>query len=282
MIARHYKAKKIAVIIKAIEGFDKRLPTGVNTIKAQAPNSQEVLGRNIQKALKAFAESVLAEQPHESVLRYLILLKEFGAANFAYASRKGETFAVTINGESFELTGAATSVYVDTNTWEKAFYSALVLRDGAAIETLALVDETVFTHANIKCDQFDLALVQMFQGLFIGDVDVGDLLENALLAADPDKIDSGRRPYVSHILLPLLSVYRCIYSPDAENEFNEAMRAALEKHKAYWKKDNYEIRGWISLPLMAAAAHAYDQKGYQLNFETDYIPNWLVTRDFTL
>ena len=275
MIERHYTPKKIELVIRDIEKFENLLPVGINTIKTK--NSGTVLGNSIQDALKAFSRAIMAELDHEKIVRYLTILKELGAANFAYVMRIEEPFAVTIDGDTFELTGAHKTDYVDTGTWEKAFYSAVILRDMAAIEVLNAVDETVFFNANLKCDRFDLALVNLMQGLFAPDADIGALLEAALKA---DDIDQGRLRYANKILLPLLTVYRCIFTPDAEAEFNTAMRDALKQHKDYWKRDKYDKQGWISLPLMAAAVIAHDHKGYQLEFETDYIPNWLVEHDF--
>ncbi|MBH0059417.1 immunity 49 family protein [Pseudoalteromonas sp. SWXJZ94C] len=275
MIERHYKETHMELVIKDINKFEKRIPRKINTIKNK--NSGEVLGSSIQDALAGFADSVVAEFDHSEQLRYLMLLKEFGTANFEFVMRVGETFPVTIDGETFELTGARKTDYVDNDEWLNAYYSAVILRDRPAIHSLREVDEIVFLNANLKCNTFDLAVVNVMQNLFTGGVDMGDLLEKALLADDPD---DDRLPYSYHTLLPLIAVYRCIFTPDAEAEFNSEMRDAVEKHKAFWKKDSYEKQGWISLPLIAAAAFAYDRKGYKLDFETDYIPNWLVTGEF--
>ncbi|MEL0633681.1 immunity 49 family protein [Pseudoalteromonas carrageenovora] len=162
----------------------------------------------------------------------------------------------------------------------KVFYAAITLRDKKAIEQLIQVPKSVFDNANISADAFDTALINLMKGLFEPEANMGDLLEAALIAADPNAIASGRRSYVQNILLPLLPVYRCIYTTNAQDEFNEAMVEALEAHKKYWKKDKREQQGWISLLLIAAASHAYDLKGYQLTVETDYIPVFLVKNDF--
>ena len=275
MIERHYKETHMQLVMEGIEEFEDLLPVGINTIKTK--NSGEVLGGAIQDALKAFSRAIMAELDHEKIVRYLTILKELGAANFAYVMRIEEPFAVTIDGDTFELTGAHKTDYVDTDTWMDAFCSAVILRDVAAINVLNAVDETVFFNANLKPDSFDIALVNVMQGLFAPDADIGALLEAALKA---DDIDSGRLRYANKVLLPLLPVYRCIFTPDAEAEFNTAMRDALKQHKDYWKRNKYDKQGWISLPLIAAAVIAHDHKGYQLEFETDYIPNWLVEHDF--
>jgi len=278
MIARHFEAKSIERITYKINRYEELLLIGINTIKTK--NSQDVLGGSIQNAISAFGEAVLAEVPHQQIVRYLQHIKEFGSANFAFACRQGETFDVTFNNDTFALTGGPAGAYLHTDVWEKVFYAAVTLRDKKAIEQLIQVPKSVFDNANIKADAFDTALINLMKGLFEPEANMGDLLEAALIAADPNAIASGRRRYVQHILLPLMPVYRCIYTTNAQDEFNEAMVEALEAHKKYWKKDKMEQQGWISLPLIAAASHAYDLKGYQLNVETDYIPDFLVKNDF--
>ncbi|MGI2171518.1 immunity 49 family protein [Shewanella sp. MF05960] len=278
MISRHFEAKKIERIIDKINRYEELLHIGLNTIKTQ--NAQDVLGGSIQDAINAFGEAVLADVPHQKIVRYLQHIKEFGCANFAFVCKQGETFDVTINNDTFALTGGPAGAYLHTDVWEKVFYAAVTQRDKKAIEQLIQVPQSVFDNANIKADAFDTALINLMKGLFEPEANMGDLLEAALIAADPNAIASGRRRYVQHILLPLMPVYRCIYTANAQDEFNEAMVEALEAHKKYWKKDERERQGWISLPLMAAASHAYDIKGYQLTVETDYIPDFLVKNDF--
>lgn len=277
MITRHFEAKKIERIIDRINKYEELLLIGINTIKTK--NSQDVLGGSIQDAIKAFGNAVLAEVPHQQIVRYLQHIKEFGSANFAFVCRQGETFNVTINNDTFALTGGPAGAYLHTDVWEKVFYAAVTLRDKKAIEQLIQVPQSVFDNANLRADAFDTALINLMKGLFEPEANMGDLLEAALIAADPNAIASGRRRYVQNILLPLMPVYRCIYTANAQDEFNEAMVEALEAHKKYWKKDEMERQGWISLPLMAAASHAYDLKGYQLTVETDYIPDFLVKND---
>ncbi|MEL0633683.1 immunity 49 family protein [Pseudoalteromonas carrageenovora] len=278
MIVRHFEAKSIERIIDKINRYEELLLIGTNTIKTQ--NAQDVLGGSIQNAINAFGNAVLADVPHQQIVRYLQHVKEFGSANFAFACRQGETFDVTINNDTFALTGGPAGAYLHTDVWEKVFYAAITLRDKKAIEQLIQVPKSVFDNANISADAFDTALINLMKGLFEPEANMGNLLEAALIAADPNAIASGRRNYVQNILLPLLPVYRCIYTANAQDEFNEAMVEALEAHKKYWTKDRRKQQGWISLPLMAAASHAYDLKGYQLTAETDYIPDFLVKNDF--
>ncbi|MEL0633682.1 CDC26 family anaphase-promoting complex subunit [Pseudoalteromonas carrageenovora] len=119
MIARHYKETKIELLLEDINEYEERVPNKINTIKTH--NSQGVLGGSIQDAISAFGEAVLAEVPHQQIVRYLQHIKEFGSANFAFVCRQGETFDVTINNDTFALTGGPAGAYLHTDVWEKYF-----------------------------------------------------------------------------------------------------------------------------------------------------------------
>jgi hypothetical protein len=143
------------------------------------------------------------------------------------------------------------------------------------------VPEAVHKNANLKPGEFDLAFVRAMKGLFTSEVEIGQLLVDAWEAFDPDKIDEDRFDYASNILLAQLPLYRCILSNE-QDEFNERLKDAVLKHKEFWGADGseYAKRGWVALPLIAAGVIAFDNKGFEINFETDYIPSWLVRHEF--
>ncbi len=84
---------------------------------------------------------------------------------------------------------------------------------------------------------------------------------------------------------PLLRVFQSIYQGDTEG-FNKNLIIALEKHKLYYSSNdiynesrNSDPYGWVSIPLVAACAIAYD-KGMKREVTSDYIPEWLVKGEF--
>lgn len=275
VIKCHYIETNPDYVEESLEDFSEDIPLIISTIENS--NNGGVLGTSIAEAFNAFAQSTLLKHSHEDSLRYLILGKEFGIANFEYASSPGKKFTAYINGKAVELTGQRKANYVDSNVWMDVFFSAVMLRDHEAITSLARVDETLFSTANLISDSFDLALVRALQGIFDPKADIAALLEKALLC---DDIDDERLPYAHHILSPLLPLIRCIFTANAEAEFNQELREAVEMHKAYWSKDKRKTSGWVSFPLTALAVIAKDAKGYKMNFETDYIPAWIVNREF--
>ncbi|RCU49494.1 hypothetical protein DU002_11265 [Corallincola holothuriorum] len=277
MIKRHFTPKNMARVGVVIDRFEENTALVINSAKNK--NSGEVLGICIPKAINAFAESIVAEKPPATALRYLTFAKELGAANFTFVMRMEETFQTSLLGEQFEMTGAHKVSYVDTDVWLKSFFCAQILRDSAAIDALNEVDETVFFNAELKPDALDLRMVDLMQGIYKGHRDLNTLLTNAWEAEPED----SRVEYVASHFMPLLSVMRTIFTPDAEAEYNKEMREAVELHKKFWSQSEdheWEPEAWVSLPLIAMAALAYDHKGYELDFETDYIPDWLVKKQF--
>ncbi|WP_417360707.1 immunity 49 family protein [Gallaecimonas pentaromativorans] len=276
MIERHYQNFNIPYTEKMLDRFENNLlPKRIASV--QRLNGGEVLGGSINPAIKAFGESIILSSPHQTCIRHLNLVKELGAANFAYVINEGITFKTHIDGHTIELTGQPKTDYVDTDSWIKVHCAAVMLRDFDAVNILNLVSEATFISANLRPDSFDLALVDILKGIFQGDSDLATLLEKALLC---DDIDDMRLPYAHHILSPLLPLVRCIFTANAEAEFNQELREAVAMHKAYWSKDELEAQGWVSLPLTALAVIAKDAKGYKMSFETDYIPAWIVNREF--
>jgi Immunity protein 49 len=241
----------------------------------------ENLGSEFYEALGYFVLTVVGNLEKKRVLRALRIMKGIGVAIFAFAMNPGKTITVDLGDETFEITGEPTTAYVDVDTWLYAYSGAVIARDNAGIKTLCAVPESLHKQANLKPGPFDLAFVRAIKGLYDPDANIGQLLVDAMEASDPDKLDKDRREYATHILYPQLPVYRCILSSD-QAEFNEKLEQAVLEHKKFWghKDRQHNKRGWISLPLTAASATAFDNKGFVMTFETDYITAWLAKGEF--
>ena len=277
MIKRHVELKTL-VGIKSIETFEKLLSGDGLYNNMRENNGGDVMGLYITESLNAVSDSIIADCPKATTLRYLKLAREFGVAHFAQHVRHGETFEVSINGQQITLTGRNKGDYTDSNAWWKTYYTAILLRDIDAINSLQQVQPKHFAMANVPSDAFDLALVAVLQGLFQQDANMAERLKVALMAEIKGK---ERAKLSNHLLVPLLPVIRCIFTPDAEAEFNQVVKEAVKLHKKFWNGRKYSCAGWISLALTALAAIAKARNGWQLDFETDYIPQWLVDGDFS-
>jgi hypothetical protein len=277
MITRHHEEPR-ELIINDVSQYTESC---ADILKAIKDRPGENLGPEFREALGVFSLSVVGHLEKKQALHILSKLNSIGIANFEFGMKPGEKFTVNLDGESFEITGQPVTAYMDTDTWLNAFFSAVVSRNGSGIRTLCQVPEPIHKNANLKPDHFDLAFVRAMKGLYNPDENIGQLLVDAMEASDPEAIDKDRIDYASSILLPQLPLYRCILSSDQE-EFNEKLGQAVLRHKDYWgsKERKRSKEGWIALPLVAAGSMAFDNKRFEMTFETDYLPSWLVRGEF--
>ncbi|TCI01484.1 hypothetical protein EZV61_17335, partial [Corallincola luteus] len=113
MIERHFTPKNMARVGVVIDRFEEDTALIINSAKNK--NSGEVLGSCFSDAINAFAQSIIAEKPSATALRYLTFAKELGTANFTFVMRMEETFQTSLLGEPFEMTGAHKTSYVHTD-----------------------------------------------------------------------------------------------------------------------------------------------------------------------
>jgi hypothetical protein len=277
MITRHHDEPR-DLIVSDISQYRESF---AGILKAIKDRPGENLGPEFREALGVFSMSVAGHLDKKQTLHLLSNLASIGIANFEFGMKPGEKLTVNLDGESFEITGQPVTAYMDTDTWLSAFFSAVVSRNGSGIRTLCQVPEPIHKNANLKPDRFDLAFVRAMKGLYNPEANIGQLLVDVMEASAPDALDKDRSEYASSILLPQLPLYRCILSSD-QDEFNEKLEQAVSRHKDYWgkKERRFSKEGWMALPLMAAGSMAFDSKGFEMTFETDYLPSWLVRGEF--
>lgn len=88
----------------------------------------------------------------------------------------------------------------------------------------------------------------------------------------------------------MINIYYQIWENNQPG-FEDSVRIALEKWKTYytrvWVDENKEEQdrslwgqGFLSLPITAACAYAYDRGLRLTSIESSYIPQWLIEGDF--
>ena len=246
-------------------------------------NSGSILGTMISRFFDAFIACEFLRLSSKKKINYLVLMSESGAGNFNCILNDGKPFSFTIDGKTYEMMGSHHSSYTDAHKWLDCIYAAIAVRNEEAINILMQIPNTVFDKASKKVDPITYALVDVYKGLFGGITDRSmlELISHAYTVADSD--DAGRLDFIMTIFMPQLGIIRSILSEGSEEEYNELMHDAVLKHKQRWSSGEreYSYAGWVSLPLIALASIAFDHKGYRLNFETDYIPRWLVECEFS-
>ena len=263
----------------AIEDADLFKLSGPN--RALELQDGEILGGHISTYYDAFSVGLFLKLETIQGFEYLKLMADFGSASFECILNNGKLFSFTIDGENYEMMGSHHSSYTDAHKWLDCIYAAIAVRNEEAISILMQVPNTVFDNAAVKDDPITYALAGVYKGLFGGiqDRSMLELISTAYSVADADEVD--RLEYIMSNMIPQLGIIRTILSSNSEDEYNKLMKEAVLTHKNYWSQDEYVYEGWVSLLLIALASIAFDHKGYRLNFETDYIPRWLVECEFS-
>ena len=281
MIERHIKKKATKRTDLIITSTEDNFPE-VNQL-AVLNNDGSFFGGFINSSYESFSQANTTGYEKQRQVNFLKIIAEFGSANFNCILNDGKLFSFTIDGKTYEMTGSHHSSYTDAHKWLDCIYAAIAVRNDEAINVLMQVPNIVFDKASKKVDPITYALVDVYKGLFGGiqDRSMLELISHAYTVADSD--DAGRLDFIMTIFMPQLGIIRSILSEGSEEEYNELMHDAVLKHKQRWSSGEREYRyaGWVSLPLIALASIAFDHKGYCLNFKTDYIPRWLVEREFS-
>lgn len=277
MIRRHYHDSR-EFLVEDVERYEG---SWGNSVEALQNHPLHSLGSQFHEAISYFARTVAGGFEKRRIKRALAIADGIGVANFMFATHVGKAFSVLLPETSFEITGQSTTAHTDVETWLKAYFCAVIARDTAGIRILCAVPEEVHLRANLRPDAAGRAIVRVFKGLHDPDAPIGQLLIEAMDASQPDRLSDDRYEYVDHILFPLLTILRCILSSD-QAEFNEVLEEAVHSHRAFWgsEKNMYESIGWISLPLLAVSVIAFNTKGFEMTFETEYVPVWLARGEF--
>lgn len=85
---------------------------------------------------------------------------------------------------------------------------------------------------------------------------------------------------IRELQAPLLDTLPPLDAGDAAG-FGKALAAALQRHRKYWggtEKRRQDRHGWVSWPLTAVAALAWD-RGLRFDVESDYTPTSWVRGD---
>lgn len=261
------------VLLADVAAYEQAWPSRLEALQ-QRP--QSILGKGFRDAVWHFIRTVVCDLPRDRILRALNTMSALGVANFAFATRPGETITVNLPDVSFSLVGVENTIYTDVDTWLDAYFAVTIARDRVGLQTLCATPQSAHERAGLKPDPFGLAFVRAIKALYDPSASMADALAEAIKTSNPEFFSGRRLHYVNHILFPQLPVYRCLLSADRE-EFDQRVSEALVAHRAFWEQhDFYDPGGWVSLPLLAACATALDHKGWETTVVSDYVPAWLT------
>ncbi len=277
-IPRH-AVNNIDLILKILKSTNKKLPKSFDRIQKRP----QILGSFSREILGAINISALAELPHNETINYMTIALMTGIANFQSALNPGKKIIVDLGDKKLSFTGEKTTAYIDTSQWEDLFHLAIILRDSGCIDMLNSIPESLMRQSDIIGDEADYPIISFYKGLCDSNIKtrVGTLLIEAMDAIAPGLHEGEREDYLLYIKGPELDLYTDILSNDPDPYQQHLVEAILD-HKKYWGTDerDHDKWVWISLPLTAACAIAYDNKGYSPEVDSPYVPLWLVKREF--
>jgi hypothetical protein len=99
--------------------------------------------------------------------------------------------------------------------------------------------------------------------------------------SDPGVARIATREQLNKILYHPINLFHRFLRKD-HAAFNDALKEALELHKAYWTANEEREdspAGYLALGPLAITCLAYDA-GFPIEIESDYLPKHLLQRDW--
>jgi hypothetical protein len=227
------------------------------------------------------ARLTVADPTSPDLLLALVVGARAAAAVFRLASHPGETFELSLGeGEPAKLSGGQDDA-ASPSLWLDGFRMASVCREREAIEWLIEAPATVLRASSTRADEYAYLYVEALRGFWQSNPKTGELLVEALAATDPDHLVNADPDYVVDLVVPEMDCFLRILGKD-EPAFNAALAKALQLHEGYWSKDERknDFDGFLALGPLAMAAIAHD-RDITVKVDSDYMPAWLVTWDWT-
>lgn len=275
-ISRH-SIKNLELILEEINSTDEELEEDFYYLQQNPEN----LGYFSKTILETASSAILVGLPHDKIINYMQIGLYTGLGHFQSALNPGKSFNIDLGNKKLSIQGVKTTAYIDTFQWERLLHIAFILREKGSIKMLNSILRSFMRQADIKPDDADEAIVSFYQGLYDSDVELGALLLKAMKACNPSKYEVEREDYLLYLKGAELSVYGSVFS-DEPQAYKEKLTEAILDHKKYWgsKERAYDNTGWVSFPLTSACVVAYDNKGYEPEVDSPYVPLWLVKHEF--
>lgn len=224
-----------------------------------------------------------------SIVRALRIRAEVEVARFQLAAHPGENVDVSIDGKVFSL--RLDEVHGDTgpSAWIEGVSSAIATDYKSALATLAELG----TEERLRRGRLVTGAIngRVEQALALRALATNDApgarawIARAREDLAREEKSITRQPAVRSLSLPEMALTdACAAGEPAA--FNDALAKALEGHRAFWTRASErrlqprdDPSGWLALEPLGIACLAR-QRGIPVDVESDYIPAWLVRRDW--
>ncbi len=172
---------------------------------------------------------------------------------------------------------------VDFSSWLQGIYIAVILRDITAVKVYGEADpEKIVRYGQNTPDPWEIPYIKFLNGIWAFDTNIVNYLKDALKGCDPTGYNPMRADWMLHILSPLLELWAMVFSHNADR-FNqklyEQQKLRHDWHAALDEETGNSIMEYIDLAALAAVCYAHD-KGFKIEVQSDYLPEFLIKGDF--
>lgn len=211
------------------------------------------------------------------ILKDLKLASMLATTHWSIASGFVDEAEIEIVGHHYHVSPKKSTAFLSIADWKVAVYVELILRSDDNLKLLSNAAKLVFKHEKIHYESAGEVEWMLLLALANGDA----ILAKTEASKLEPLIDVGKEGFAKLIQGPQSLVWIAIFQQD-QAKLDLALLAGLQAHKEFWgnSTNSQKEYGWLSFPLLAACAYAYDH-GMDINVESDYIPRWLVTGDFS-
>jgi hypothetical protein len=211
----------------------------------------------------------------------VVAAMQIGSAIFATTVSAGGTVECRINHEMRTLPATGPRYYAHAGNWLTAFWFAIVCRDQARMTQLCEVPPDSMRGGEVTHDEYVYAWIDTLQTYWLERPGLVEKLSSTIDLSYPDVATIAPRDLLQFVLYSPVNLFYLFIRRNGDG-FNEGLLSALENHKAYWTASDdraKDISGSLALGPLAVACLAYDA-GYDLNVESDYLPEHLLHRDW--
>jgi hypothetical protein len=213
------------------------------------------------------------------ICRALRLATQAVAALFRGATAREPEIAVVLGDPSpVRVPARVPSDLANVRNWCEGFFLAAICRETGALDTLSGVPPERLRASSTRAEDYAYLFADALRSYWQREGDAPARLLEALKATDPDRLPAAARDYVLSVVVPQMEMLYRLMLQEAD-DFNAALRKALEGHKSYWSKSvenrNKEASAFIAVGPTGLASFAHDA-GMKIEVESDYMPKPLV------
>lgn len=231
-------------------------------------------------------DGLLLRKPKEELHTLLRLMLESGIGMFTMLSNPGKAVSFQIGDVKVDTIG--TTEVRDGNylIWMSVVDIAIILRDGAAFNSLMEIPEEPLLAAHRpQGDDFNFKYFRYYRSMYHREINQGNALLELYEATDPKNLKVQTPLFVLTHWVPIIDIHFAVLKRDGKN-FNLKLESAILEQKRYHKakleQEDIGDGDMVSFdPSLVAAASFGSQRGLKMAIESDYLPRWMIEGDFS-